>query len=276
MTVDGIDVSAEQGLVDWHLVPGILGIAKATEGDYYQDSLLHPNLVGLAGNGLRAGAYHFIRAGINWQSQAGYFTSFVGEVFGDDILALDLEPYPGEPWPMGPDETVANAMLFLSTVRADTNLKPWLYTYPSFMDMLLISPHAHDLQEFPLWWADPSGTNPAPWPPALIQTGQGTVAGVGGAVDLNSLGPAYQSTVTPTLTPGDEMPLYTATDNGNQTFYRDAAGIAVPLSKDQAAEYYPAIVAGKIAVVDLGGVLGVVAHNQATVKALKETGVILP
>ena len=35
MTVDAIDVSAEQGVVDWARVPGVLGIAKATEGLYY-------------------------------------------------------------------------------------------------------------------------------------------------------------------------------------------------------------------------------------------------
>lgn len=269
MAVDGIDVSSEQGAIAWGQVPGVLGIAKATEGTYYQDSRLHGNLDGMVQAGKRPGAYHFVRANTGWVAQADYFLSFMGATPPGTILALDLEPYTGEPWPLSPRDTVANVHSFMGQVESVTGIRGWLYTYPSFMQFL---GNDQSLSRYPLWWAAPSGNTP-PWAPALIQYGQGTVPGVGGAVDLNRLGPAYDSPITPGADE-DEDVLYSTTDNNVTTYYRDAGGVLVPLGAEVAAAYYPAVVAGKITVIALGGVLAALAFNQQTHDSWSKLGMI--
>lgn len=282
MSVDGLDVSAEQGNVNWHVTPGILGIAKATEGAYYQDSQLHTNLAGLRAAGKRAGAYHFIRAGMDWGEQARYFLDFLGApVDANEILALDLEPYPGEPWPLGPDETVADCLVWLERVQEWSGIRPWLYTYPSFAGRMSQASHFEDLRAYPLWWADPSNQNPAPWGPALVQTGQGQVAGVSGDVDLNELGAAYAATLPtqPTNQQEDDV-LYSTKDKDPHadaeitTYYRDAGGVLVTLKPEEAAAYFPGIQAGKITVVGLGGGLSALAFSMNTINAQKKAGLL--
>jgi hypothetical protein len=66
--------------------------------------------------------------------------------------------------------------------------------------------------------------------------------------------------------------LYKTTDNGVDTYYRDAGGILVKLSASEAGVYYPAIAAGKLVVVTLGGGLAALAYNANTVKAQKAAG----
>jgi GH25 family lysozyme M1 (1,4-beta-N-acetylmuramidase) len=95
----GIDVSHYQGSVTWSSVynAGIrFGFAKATEGDYFQDSQYHNNMQHGKNQGVNMGAYHFARPDLNdGTHEANYFYSFAASEFGNGgntvQPVLDLE-----------------------------------------------------------------------------------------------------------------------------------------------------------------------------------------
>lgn len=62
--------------------------------------------------------------------------------------------------------------------------------------------------------------------------------------------------------------IYSTSDNGKVTYYRDAGGFLVSLAPEEAAPYY-----GKTNIVDLGGPLAAVAFNARTIAAKKKLGV---
>lgn len=82
--------------------------------------------------------------------------------------------------------------------------------------------------------------------------------------------------VTPAVPTAEDSVLYKTTDNGVDTWYREASGVLIKLSKELAAAYYPGVVSGKIAVVELGGTLGAVAFTAETVDTLRRVGVACP
>lgn len=99
----GIDVSHYQGSVTWSSVynAGLrFGFAKATEGDYFQDSTYHNNMQHGKAQGLNMGAYHFARPDLNGPvHEANYFYAFASSEFGNGgntiMPVLDLEVWNG-------------------------------------------------------------------------------------------------------------------------------------------------------------------------------------
>jgi hypothetical protein len=74
-------------------------------------------------------------------------------------------------------------------------------------------------------------------------------------------------TPLPPVEGDEEMVLYTTIENGVTSYYRDAGGILVKLSLEQAAAYYGGITGGWIKTIALGGTLSAIAYSIDTVKA---------
>lgn len=135
----------------------------------------------------------------------------------------------------------------------------------------------HAAHGIPLDYTDPSSVAPA----SIWVNGGGfrgvishdsvrTDDGTAQHSDLVTV-PDYNAAVAPAPKPPEEfydMVLYKTTDDGKDTYYRDAGGILVKLAPEEAAAYYTDIVAKKIGVISLGGVLGALAYNAHTKAAL--------
>lgn len=185
-TVQGIDVSHYQGVVDWQKVADAgmaFAFAKATDGITYTDPEFATNWSGMHAVGLLRGAYHFFEPNDDATSQAQHFLATVQLAAGDLPPVLDVETTGG----------VANAQIWsgvstwLQVVEKETGRQPLIYTAPGFWNG-----HQPDLAltKYPLWLADYASqpTLPTGWTSWLFwQSSQtGTVAGVTGSVDLDT------------------------------------------------------------------------------------------
>src|SRR5689334_19243725 len=100
----GIDVSDNNGQVDWGAVAGAgygFAIAKVTEGTGFVDPTFAGNWSAMKSNGLVRGAYHFARPDDNKaEDEARFFLDTIKQQVGDlqkgDFLALDLETGSGD------------------------------------------------------------------------------------------------------------------------------------------------------------------------------------
>ncbi|MHB1846076.1 MAG: glycoside hydrolase family 25 protein, partial [Deltaproteobacteria bacterium] len=93
-TLQGIDVSSYQGSVNWGSVASSgrsFGFAKATQGNYYQDSTFPGNWAGMKSAGIVRGAYHWLDGSINGTVQADYYLSYVGGFGPGDMPMVDWE-----------------------------------------------------------------------------------------------------------------------------------------------------------------------------------------
>lgn len=184
-TVQGIDVSHFQGVVNWQQVKQAgmcFAFAKATDGITYTDPELAANWAGIQAAGLLRGAYHFFEPNDDATAQAQHFLATVKLAPGDLPPVLDVEVTGG----------VANAQIWsgvstwLQIVEQETKRQPILYTAPGFWNT-----HQPDLTlaRYPLWLADyaTQPTLPTGWTSWLFwqHSQTGTVAGVTGSVDLD-------------------------------------------------------------------------------------------
>jgi lysozyme len=202
--VEGIDVSDAQGTIDWNLVrqAGIeFAFIKATEGlpgRYHtpQGSFAR-NWAGSKAAGVRRGAYHYYRPGLDPTEQARHFASIVksaGLDFADLGPVVDVEEATAT---LSPDQYGSDLLTFLQICREEFGRKPIVYTSPgpwsgfvSDKTAALIAEAAH------LWeahWGVPAPTGCKgwnAWPGALFWQYAGDlqkshVAGIGPVVDLD-------------------------------------------------------------------------------------------
>jgi lysozyme len=180
----GIDVSKDQGDVDWAAVAGAgtsFAFIKATDGETYVDPMFAQNWEGARGAGLLCGAYHFFRAEDSPQAQAELFWQTVG-ADSDLPLVVDVE----ETMEQSGATVVANLQQFLASLQQLTGRQPMIYTDPGFWNGLQTSLFG----AFPLWVADYGVAQPQ-LPTGWVlwdfwqysQSGQ--VAGIQGSVDLD-------------------------------------------------------------------------------------------
>jgi GH25 family lysozyme M1 (1,4-beta-N-acetylmuramidase) len=193
MTIDLIDVSNNNGRVDWAAVAaaGIAGAwCKVTEGpgyvDRYWQGPTQNHRTEAAAAGLRVGGYHFAQPGDPIQ-QARFFANHYG---GPSSLpaVLDLESSA-----FNTDSAADFALVFLPEVERLIG-HPMLYTFSGY-------PLRNDprLTQWPLWLANYPGANngtmpgkaapaKAPWRAwsCWQYTSGGTVAGVGNRCDRNT------------------------------------------------------------------------------------------
>lgn len=180
----GIDVSQDQGTVDWPSVQAAgyaFVFVKATDGETYVDPQFAQNWAGAKAAGLLRGAYHFFRAEDDPQAQAEFFWKTVGGV-GELPMVVDVEESMGQPSSV----VISNLTSFLSSLQGWTNQQPMIYTDSGFWNGLGTS----DFGPYPLWIAQygvAAPALPAGWTLwdfwQHSETGQ--VAGIQGSVDLN-------------------------------------------------------------------------------------------
>lgn len=181
----GIDVSEDQGTVDWPSVAAAgvcFAFIKATDGQDYVDPKFKQNWAGAKAAGLLRGAYHFFRAEDSPEVQAQWFWQTVGAA-SELPMVVDVE----ESMNQTVEVVAANLQTFLATLQQWTgNQKPMIYTMPDFWNSL----GTDAFGGFPLWVAE-YGVNQPRVPNGWTQwsfwqnSESGTVAGIQGSVDLD-------------------------------------------------------------------------------------------
>jgi MYXO-CTERM domain-containing protein len=203
-TVQGIDVSDDQGTINWSQVAASgrsFAYAKATQGNYYQASTFAANWAGMKAAGVIRGAYHFVDGTVNGTAQADYFLDYIGGGVANPFAATDLPPmldwecnaascYGGGTSP--PVSAAAYATVvqdFIAEVLLRTGKTTLIYTYQSFWTGLN-PPGAW--QNDPLDFAWPNSgcpPVPAPWTTWTVWQwdvlGSGQVPGVNAACDVD-------------------------------------------------------------------------------------------
>ncbi len=191
--IKGIDVSHQQGDIDWKAVAasGVqYAFIKATEGITVQDAKYQANLAGAESAGIAAHPYHFFIPMDDADRQADNFLAVAGK---PQSMALDLEYIGGdttlEEWAqIALDVRIARVQKFLARMK-DAGVMPVIYIEKSFYDEIL--PGCKWLNEFVLWICH-YNTKPGPLPDAWTdwyhwQYNVGTCPGVKGPVDLDYL-----------------------------------------------------------------------------------------
>lgn len=190
MTVEFIDISNHQGLIDWGLVATAKrgAFIKATEGDYFRDAWFHQNWEQAAAHELWRGAYHFARPGAteSGAAEAHWFCDYVlaAPQLQGDMYVIDLEE--------GPPNADLGAYLldWLQTVQARTSVKPLIYSTGWMLEDWHCT-HSDDLAEYGLWLAAPDAPGiplpPRNWPVTAFwqYSWHGRVPGIHGDVDLD-------------------------------------------------------------------------------------------
>jgi len=194
-TILGIDVSNNQGSINWSQVAGAgytFAYAKATEGTGFTDGYYTYNTSQGESNGLYMGAYHFARPDANPTNsgaiaEANYFLSVAQSYIVSCELppVLDYEVSPSLTWA----EQSAWIENWMNTVQSATGITPVLYTDGSIANSLDPAVASY----CSVWIADPDG-NPS-IPPATIGVWSnwafkqydwnGTVPGVSGNCDMD-------------------------------------------------------------------------------------------
>ncbi len=183
VSYQGIDVSHDQGDVDWAAVKagGITFVfAKATQGHTEVDPKFTENWTGLKNAELVRGAYHFFDPDVDAEAQAEHFIATVQLEQGDLPPVLDIEVTQGVSRE-GIDDDIK---VWLEKVAEAYGITPILYSDRSFIEETLAS----GFSKYPLWIAEYSQSAPAApgdWDAWTFwqHSESGQVAGVDGAVD---------------------------------------------------------------------------------------------
>lgn len=182
--VHGLDVSHYQSEISWDTVAGQsvhFAFVKATEGEYFVDSLFCHNWSEILRVGMKRGAYHFFRPTLSAESQFTNFAHMVQLQSGDLPPVLDVEVI---------DEatkveliTKVRTWLYLAEIRF--GIKPILYSNQKFYNRYL----AGHFDDYPVWIARYNTRQPdlayeRTW--HFWQYGnRGRLAGIEGDVDFN-------------------------------------------------------------------------------------------
>ena len=132
--VEGIDVSHHQNLIDWRMVASSgkqFAIAKATEGQTFDDPMFATNRSGAKEAGLHFGAYHFARPDTSANDaiiEADHFAAVAGYRSGEIKPTLDLE----DNGKLSVAALQAWVRAFLKELKAKTGVKAMIYTSPNF------------------------------------------------------------------------------------------------------------------------------------------------
>jgi GH25 family lysozyme M1 (1,4-beta-N-acetylmuramidase) len=205
-TVEGIDVFAGQGTVDWAKVNAAgrkFAFIKATQGDYNKQSTFAANWQSTQANGLLRSPYHFFDPTVDGVAQAQWFLAEVaaagGLQAGDLPPMLDIEcptssnqanaqpncEHGGDSGWAAPATLAQRVFDWLDAVEQATGRKAIIYSYPSWFAGAGFSDAR--LANYPLFIATygSCASVPAPWTSAVFwqYSGSGSVTGVSGNVD---------------------------------------------------------------------------------------------
>ena len=133
-SLPGIDVSHWQNAIDWTRVAADgqrFVIAKATEGQSFDDPMYATYRSGATAAGLAFGAYHFARPDSTANDavlEADHFVSVAQLGPGNLLPVLDLEKTGG----LSATELTAWALAWLGEVDARLGVRPMVYSGPNF------------------------------------------------------------------------------------------------------------------------------------------------
>jgi GH25 family lysozyme M1 (1,4-beta-N-acetylmuramidase) len=254
--VQGTDVSSIQGSsINWAGVAGserFIAI-KATEGNYYADPDYAADVTGAAAAGLYVMPYVFanpygsnssnVNAGNGWGSvQADYAWKTIGAAtpaYKSSPLmlpvAVDLEPDPyvntetnsNQCYGLAPSAMVTWIQSFITEMKKDSGKTPVIYTSPSWWSACTGNSGA--FKTVPLWlasWGVSVPSIPSVWPNLTFwqYSDSGQVSGIGGAVDLDSLGPS-QATAVNTAIPAEQIQTLSSLEAQNLPSGYSATGL---------------------------------------------------
>lgn len=197
--IHGIDVSHDQGDIDWVKVAGTdvsFVYLKATDGITYKDPRFDSHMAVLSqqrsAQGKNAqqntnpktllyGAYHFFEAEDDPEKQAQNFIDRLSAYPFSLAPMVDVEVTKDQQ----PDVIQKRLKIFLDKVQSATGCSPVIYSYKSFWE-LNIGP---SFDEYVFWLADYSQTMNAPAKVKNLVLWQysekGRVNGISGSVDLD-------------------------------------------------------------------------------------------
>lgn len=193
-TLEGIDVSAYDGAIDWTLVAATkaFAFARVSDGTGAVDPTFAGNYAGIRAAGMARGAYQTFEPAQDAVAQAQLLLQQipVPQEHGDLPPALDVELTGGQT----PAAIASAVQAWVTTVQAATGKAPLIFTGRFFWDDDVQSTA---LSGYPLWtmqWSGSCPTLPAAWNGWLIwqHSDSGIVSGVSGAVDLDTFNGSAQ------------------------------------------------------------------------------------
>lgn len=181
MSIEGIDVSSWNPVIDWGAAAGggiAFALVKLTEGVGYTNPLHAAQVAGARAAGVAVGHYHYARPDDSTpEAEADHFLTTLGANGAGEPVALDLEvDAPGV-------DLDAWALAWLAKVEGALGFPPLLYTYPNYAQRNLSDSR---LGRYPLWWASYNAAMapvPAPWATAAIWQYAGDAPGVPGCAN---------------------------------------------------------------------------------------------
>lgn len=180
--LSGMDVSNNNGTINWSYVPLHFAFCKATEGLHFRDSYLQRNREGCNTSGIVFGSYHFAQpTQSSGADQAKFYLDYTQPQPGE-LLALDLET------PQYSIDLDAFTLDFLQTCENETGCKPFLYSANYYIRLFKL--RSTELASYPLWlasWQNTLPPTPAPWDSITVwqYDDHGHVPGVLTEVDLD-------------------------------------------------------------------------------------------
>lgn len=183
----GIDVSADQGDIDWHKVAsaGIkFAFIKATEGITYVDPKFHQNWNNARAAGILCSAYHFLRPEDDPHLSSKAFLDTIGVLKDSDLPpTLDFEVLDKA----SVAAATLNAKAWLDLVELSTKKTPIVYSYMAFFEQLKLG---SEFKKYLLYMAELDVATPkvvSPWDKVTFwqYSWTGTVLGIGPKVDMD-------------------------------------------------------------------------------------------
>ena len=152
--IQGVDVSAYQGDIDWKKLAGQdidFAFIKATEGSNFVDEKFQDNYKDAIDAGIRVGAYHFFSYDSSGEVQGENFISVVDKT--DNMLppVIDIEFY-GDKARNLPDveKTKKELGILLSKLEEHYGMKPIIYATKKSYDLYI----ANDYCDYDIWIRD--------------------------------------------------------------------------------------------------------------------------
>ncbi len=150
--VNGIDISAHQGDIDWPAVAdeGVdFAYMKATEGKDFTDKKFVQNWTNANKTDIKVGAYHFLSYENSGQEQAQHFINTVPKVEGSLPPMIDIE---FDMLTVLPDDEVTIDIIgdMITELESYYGVKPVLYvTYDSYTRFI-----QGNFDDYPIWIVD--------------------------------------------------------------------------------------------------------------------------
>jgi lysozyme len=199
--LEGIDVSSNQGPVDWQAVTAgtfLFAYLRATIGAHTADSQFAGNWVRIRRTKLLRGAYHYFWPLADPAEQANNYIQMVGILAAGDLPpALDIEEAylqvnPGQDvWmTIAPDKRLPIVLNWLARVEHAMGVTPIIYSRENYLEQLLGN-GVVELSGYPLWIARYTDAQQPSIPSAWNNwtfwqySETGSVSGVSGGVDLD-------------------------------------------------------------------------------------------